>query len=171
MPITLRLARSEVVPTMGPRSAAVAAPQRMGKAPEPPLCDVRRMCREGATSWGMSGAQKKINVQQVRCVDRLEGSGTSLGVGFVLVLDLVGGVGVGVGVGVGGDFVAVVASRVSARRPTFFLCLAKERRQRKATPVSASSVSLSAHRGNLRCSGCGGKCSNSPLRGSNSRTS
>jgi hypothetical protein len=68
-------------------------------------------------------------------------------------------------------FVAVVASRVSARRPTFLLCLAKERRQRKATPVSASPGCLAAPRGNLRCSGCGGKCSNSPLRGSDSRTS
>jgi hypothetical protein len=28
------------------------------------------------------------------------------------------------------------ASRVSARRPTFFLCFAKERRQRKASPTS-----------------------------------
>ena len=38
-------------------------------------------------------------------------------------------------VGVGVDFVAVVASRVSARQPTPFLCLAKERGAKKSDPT------------------------------------
>ena len=43
MPITLRCARLMVVPITGPRSAAVGAPQWIGSAPKPPLCDVSRM--------------------------------------------------------------------------------------------------------------------------------
>ncbi len=43
VPITLRWARLVVVPTTGPRSDAVGAPQRIGKAPTPPLCEVNRM--------------------------------------------------------------------------------------------------------------------------------
>ncbi len=41
------------------------------------------------------------------------------------------------------------AGRVSARRPIYFLCFAKESSQRKATPPSAS---LRFAAGNLRCS-------------------
>ena len=40
-------------------------------------------------------------------------------------------------------------SRVSPRRATYFLCFAKESKQRKATPLSAS---LRFATGNLRCS-------------------
>jgi len=68
-------------------------------------------------------------------------------------------------------FVVIVASRVSARQPSSFLCLAKERNQRKATPLSASPARLSARRGSLRCSRRAGKRSNSALRASNSRAS
>src|SRR3954470_9154888 len=45
VPITLRWARLVVVPTIGPRSAGVAAPHWMGRAPWPPAWDVRRMWR------------------------------------------------------------------------------------------------------------------------------
>ena len=85
-------------------------------------------------------------------------------------------------------FVAVVASRVSARRPSYLLCIAKEGNPRsrsgtvltsrsevvhrpKATPLSASPARLSALRGNLRCSRRAGKRSNSALRASDSRAS
>src|ERR1700722_13140769 len=43
VPITLRWARVEVVPMSGPRSAAVGAPQRIGGASKPRLCEVRRI--------------------------------------------------------------------------------------------------------------------------------
>src|SRR6476620_4569903 len=43
VPTTLRWARFVVVPTTGPRSAAVGAPQWIGREPTPPLCDVNRM--------------------------------------------------------------------------------------------------------------------------------
>jgi len=42
-----------VVPTTGPRSAAVAAPHWMGKAPKPPACEVSRMWRGAEVSVGM----------------------------------------------------------------------------------------------------------------------
>src|SRR4051812_12013830 len=45
VPMTLRWARVVVVPTRGPRSSGVAAPQLMGSAPKPPACEVSRMCR------------------------------------------------------------------------------------------------------------------------------
>jgi hypothetical protein len=44
----------------------------------------------------------------------------------------------------------VVRGRVSPRRATHFLCFAKERKQRKATPTVC--VPCAALRGNLRCS-------------------
>src|ERR1700704_695714 len=48
VPMTLRWLRLTVVPTTGPRSAAVGAPQRMAGAPLAPCWpgwDVSRMCR------------------------------------------------------------------------------------------------------------------------------
>src|SRR5258706_2416628 len=50
--MTLRWLRLVVVPTTGPRSAAVAAAQWMGSAPWPPACEVRRMC------WEEGGAEE-----------------------------------------------------------------------------------------------------------------
>ncbi|MNT05284.1 hypothetical protein D3C72_1398990 [compost metagenome] len=51
VPITLRCARLVVVPTTGPRSVAVAAPQWMGSAPKPPACEVRRMWPVEDEGW------------------------------------------------------------------------------------------------------------------------
>ena len=45
MPMTLRWLRRVVVPTTGPRSAALGAPQWMGRAPSPLACEVRRIWR------------------------------------------------------------------------------------------------------------------------------
>jgi hypothetical protein len=59
VPITLRWLRLVVVPTTGPRSAGVAAPQLMGSAPCRPACEVRRMWRGAETSDGMAGPLKK----------------------------------------------------------------------------------------------------------------
>src|SRR5690606_2434135 len=53
--MTLRCARLVVVPTTGPRSRAVAAPQTMGRAPKPPACEVSRMWR-GCGVWTEAGA-------------------------------------------------------------------------------------------------------------------
>ena len=54
-----------------------------------------------------------------------------------------------------GDGVEALLAGSSPRRATYFLCLAKESRQRKATPLA---VSLRFAAGNLRCSVAGRRC-------------
>src|SRR6478672_11135545 len=53
--MTLRCARLVVVPTTGPRSAAVAAPHWIGRAPKPPACEVSRMWLRGGGVPGRIG--------------------------------------------------------------------------------------------------------------------
>src|SRR5262245_63500276 len=56
VPITLRWARLVVVPMSGPRTAAVDAPQRIGGASSPPLCDVSRIWPEALFDLAGGGA-------------------------------------------------------------------------------------------------------------------
>ena len=46
----------------GPRSAAVGAPQRIGGAPKPPLCEVRRMWPEAL--FDLAGEARRRRHQQ-----------------------------------------------------------------------------------------------------------
>src|SRR6185503_708906 len=72
-PITLRCARLVVVPTTGPRSAALAAPHWIGSAPMPPACEVRRMC-------GRCGEEEAGVVEAGAEGEGSEGFGESVGV-------------------------------------------------------------------------------------------
>src|SRR6476620_1495990 len=56
VPITLRWARLVVVPMSGPRSVAVGAPQRIGGASKPALCEVSRMWPEALFDLAGEGA-------------------------------------------------------------------------------------------------------------------
>src|SRR6476659_4407786 len=56
VPITLRWARLVGVPMSGPRSVAVGAPQRIGGASKPALCEVSRMWPEALFDLAGEGA-------------------------------------------------------------------------------------------------------------------
>src|SRR6202011_1443689 len=59
--MTLRWARLVVVPMSGPRSAAVGAPQQIGGASKPRLCEVRRIWPEALFDFAGDGTAAPVS--------------------------------------------------------------------------------------------------------------